>query len=292
MNVLSLFDGMSCCRMALEREGIKIENYFASEIDKYAIKVTQKHNPETIQIGDVNNYKQWDLPKIKILAAGSPCQDLSRIKSNNGKGLHGEKSKLFFKFVEAKSRFNPEYFFLENVVMNQESMDTITAILGVYPVIVSSKHFSAQDRPRVYWTNIPFDKELPENEDVLKDILEEEVEEKYYYSDLIENFNPNKRMVGTLYKFYENGKRKLTDTTSRVYNPNFKAPTLTAVSGGHQEKKVYINDRVRKLTPLEYERLQTVPDNYTNCVSDSQRYKMLGNGWTVDTIRHFFKGLK
>jgi DNA-cytosine methyltransferase len=292
MNVLSLFDGMSCGQIALERAGIEVDNYYASEIDKYAIKVTKENYPGTHHLGSILDHAAWQLPEISLIIGGSPCQDLSRIKSKDSKHIHGEKSRLFFKYVEALEKHNPKYFLLENVVMNEESERTITNTLGVEPVLISSAHFSAQDRPRLYWTNIPFDKNLPNNTTVIKDILEPFVDEKYFYDDVLENFDPSKRQIGSLYKFYPNGKRKMTDTTSRVYNIEHKAPTLTAVSGGHQEKKVYINGHVRKLTPLEYERLQTVPEGYTASASDSQRWKMLGNGWTVDVIAHILRGIK
>lgn len=176
--------------------------------------------------------------------------------------------------------------------MDKNSENTITELLGVDPVEINSSHFSAQDRRRLYWTNIPLHESLPDNKRVIKDILEEHVDDKYYYDDKLYIKDLNKRVVGSLHRYYPNGKVKMTETTSRVYNPNFKAPTLTAVTGGHQEKKVYINGKVRKLTPLEYERLQTVEDNYTASVSNSQRYKMLGNGWTVDVISHILKNIK
>lgn len=292
INVLSLFDGMSCGQLALERAGIKTDNYFASEIDKHAIKVTQHNFPNTAQIGDINGYGDWRLPKIHLAMAGSPCQDLTRIKTD-GKGLEGEKSKLFFKFAECVKKYEPNYFLLENVLMNKESRNTITDILEVEPIEINSSHFSAQDRPRLYWTNIPFDRNLPNNPTVFADVMEKDPDDMYFLDDEFEYFNPRaKRMVGTLKNRYPNGKVKYTDTTSRVYSPNGKMACLTAVSGGGQHKKVYDNERVRRLTEIEYERLQTVPDNYTAMVSPSQRYKMLGNGWTVDVIVHILKGLK
>jgi len=292
MNVLSLFDGMSCCRIALERAEIKVDKYFASEIDKYAMSVTNYNYHDTIQLGDINNYKEWDLPKIHLITAGSPCQDFTRIKGKDAKGVHGEKSKVFFKFVEALHKFKPKYFLLENVIMSQESNDIITSILGVEPIEINSEHFSAQDRPRLYWTNIPFSKEFPVNGTVFADVMENEVEEKYFYDDKFDRYDESKRMVGNLHRFYPNGKVKFTDTTSRVYNPSFKMACLTAVCGGHQEKKVLDNGRARKLTPLEYERLQTVPEGYTSICSNSQRYKMLGNGWTVDVIARILKNME
>jgi DNA-cytosine methyltransferase len=292
MNVLSLFDGMSGARLALERAGVEVGNYFASEIDKPAIKVTMSNYPDTIQLGDINNYKSWDLPQIDFAIAGSPCQDLTRLKTD-GKGLHGEKSKLFFRYVEIVARVKPKNFLLENVVMDEESNDIITSILGVEPVEINSSHFSAQDRPRLYWTNIEFDKTLPKNNTVFADIMENDVDDYYFYNDEFEKFyGIEKRLVGTLRQYYPNGKRKFWEIISRVYNPNFKMACLTAVTGGHQEKKVYIDGQVRKLTPIEYERLQNVPDNYTAVAARGQRYKMLGNGFTVDAVAHILKGLK
>jgi DNA-cytosine methyltransferase len=293
MNVLSLFDGMSGARLALDRAGVEVGNYFASEIDKPAIKVTMSNYTDTIQLGDINNYKSWDLPKINLAVAGSPCQDLTRIKGKEAEGLHGEKSKLFFRFVEVLHRCKPDYFLLENVVMNKESEDTITAILGVDTIEINSSHFSAQDRPRLYWTNIEFDKELPINNTVFSDVMEKEIDPVHWLDDDFEKFyGLDKRQVGTLYPEYPNGKMKYTETTSRVYNPNFKMACLTAVSGGGQHKKVFHNGKPRRLTPIEYERLQRVPDNYTAVAAMGQRYKMLGNGFTVDAVAHILKGLK
>lgn len=293
MNILSVCDGMSCGRLAADKAGLPINNYFASEIDPYAIKVSNDNFPDNVQLGDLKRYKEWDLPKIDLMIAGTPCQDLTRIKSKDGKGLFGEKSKLFFEYVKALKLYNPEYFLLENVVMNKDSNEIITSILEVEPVQINSSHFSAQDRPRMYWTNIPFDKELPVNDSIFKDVMENNVDEKYFLSDEFENFyGTEKRMVGTLQPKYPNGKMKYTETTSRVYNPDFKMACLTAVSGGGQHKKVLDIGRPRKLTEVEYERLQNVPDDYTKSVSPSQRYKMLGNGFTVDVIAHILKGLK
>jgi DNA-cytosine methyltransferase len=293
MNVLSLFDGMSGGRLALERAGVEVSNYFASEIDRPAIKVTMSNYPDTIQLGDINNYKSWDLPKIDFVIAGSPCQDLTRIKGKEAEGLHGEKSKLFFRFVEVLHKYKPDYLLLENVVMNKESEDTITAILGVDPVEINSSHFSAQDRPRLYWTNIEFDKELPINNTVFSDVMENEVDSIHWLDDEFEKFyGLENRLVGTLKRFNKDGKRRYMDTSSRVYNPNYKMACLTAVSGGGQHKKVFHNGKPRRLTTIEYERLQRVPDNYTAVAAMGQRYKMLGNGFTVDAVAHILKGLK
>lgn len=282
-NVLSLFDGISCGQIALNKANIKYNNYFSSEIEKESIKVTQHNYPSTIQLGDVNNIKGNELPKISLLIGGSPCQSFSPAISSNT-GFDG-KSKLFFEFIRLMKEVKPQYFLLENVEMKKEWEKVITDLIGVEPIAINSERFSAQSRPRLYWTNIPFDRNLPINNQVLKDIIENNVDEKYFYSQTYEFHGFEKVVCATL---NINGH----DILKRVNSPTHKCQTLTAVCGGNQQKKVLLNNRVRKLTPLEYERLQTVPDNYTNFLSDGARYKALGNGWTVDVIAHIFKGLK
>ena len=380
MNVLSLFDGMSCGQIALNKAGIKYHNYFACEIDKYAIQVAQENFPETVQLGDVTKVwtsKSWSQGKeigvlvapcrghhkIDLLMGGSPCQGFSFA----GKQLNFDdpRSKLFFEFVRLKDSLQPKYFLLENVKMKKESQDIITEYLGVEPIEINSSLFSAQSRRRLYWTNIPFDKQIQDKGIVLKDILED-----LPFSE-IPNYLNNKwcgRRRGDMVKSITDDKAhcltasmwkgqiptfvkkpiqvgeatniKGFDVIKRVYSPEGKSPTLTTMQGGHREPKVaigrVINRRLdehgvrkdnqkelpftpqieisdtdksnclttvqkdnvvvqdelyRKLTPLECERLQTVPDNYTNHVSKTQRYKMLGNGWTVDVVSHIFGGI-
>ncbi len=281
-NVLSLFDGISCGQIALNKAGIKYDNYFASEIEKESIKVTQHNYSNTIQLGDVNNIKGSELPKISLLIGGSPCQSFSPAISSNT-GFDG-KSKLFFEFIRLMKEVQPKYFLLENVEMKKEWEKVITDLMGVEPIAINSERFSAQSRPRLYWTNIPFERILPNNKQVLQDVLQNEVDEKYFYSQDYTFHGYDKVVCATL-------NIKGHDILKRVNSPNHKCQTLTAVCGGNQQKKVLLNNRVRKLTPLEYERLQTVPDNYTNIVSDGARYKSLGNGWTVDVIAHIFSGL-
>lgn len=287
-----MFDGMSCLKLAADSIGLNIDNYYASEIDRYAQQVSAHHFPEIIRLGDANDVADWDLPNLDLIAAGSPCQDLSRLKSKDRKGLKGDKSSLFWKFVEALEKFKPKYFLLENVEMPKEDELTITETLGVKPIVINSGLFTAQDRKRLYWTNIPVAQLPAQSPLVLKDIIESEVDEKYYYDDEYTFNDLNKRVVANLHRYYPNGKMKFTETLARVYNVERKAPTLTAVAGGHQEKKIWHNGRIRKLTPLEYERLQGLPDNYTETVSNSQRYKMIGNGWTIPVIAHILKGIK
>tara|TARA_R100000951_G_scaffold18882_4_gene15545 strand:+ start:1778 stop:2902 length:1125 start_codon:yes stop_codon:yes gene_type:complete len=373
MNVLSLFDGMSCTQIALQKLGITPTKYFASEIDQYAMKVTQTNFPDTVQLGDVTKVNADDLPEIDLLIGGSPCQGFSFA----GKRLNFDdpRSKLFFEYVRLLKALKPKYFLLENVRMKQESQDVISEQLGVQPIVLNSNLVSAQNRHRLYWTNIPVDG-LPEDRGIkLRDILE------HGYTDREKSHcvDANYFKGGNLKSYFLKNRRQLVfgfadddKTTSglilageadvkghgynrRVYHPDGKAPSLAAASGGNLEPKVlwpasivgrrinddgvrkdydkdvpitqclevhevdkarclstvekdtlvsdlpkgrypdaYSNDMRlawRKLTPLECERLQTVPDGYTDHVSNTQRYRMLGNGFTVDSIAWLLKGM-
>lgn len=375
LNVLSLFDGMSCGQIALERAGIKTNNYFASEIDKYAIQVAKHNYPNTQHIGDVTKVKASELPKIDLLIGGSPCQGFSFA----GKQLNFDdpRSKLFFEFVRLLNECKPKYFLLENVKMKKEYQDVITQHLGVEPIEINSNLLSAQNRKRIYWTNIP-GVTIPNDKGILlKDIIHESESidtalngnyaewfaknaefqlgkkycslspEKaitmtarqyaswngnYWFEILSEYIVPFDKTLQILDKEVQRGKvgyfRK-DSQANRVYYIHDKAITLTGEDGGgaakmgqylfgcitpdrvekrqngqrfNDGKKFYtltaqdkhgvlIEGYIRKLTPIECERLQTVPDNYSSIVSNSQRYKMLGNGWTVDVIAHIFGGL-
>lgn len=297
MRVLSLFDGISCGQVALERAGIPVEVYYASEIDKYAIQVTMKNYPNTIQLGDVEkiDFTQYE-GKIDLLIGGSPCQSLSITDSQHRKHLEG-KSRLFYEYVRALRQAKPKYFFFENVEsMTDECKAVISQELGCKPQLIDSACLSAQERPRYYWFNfgienkdlfgtssytVPYPKEKGL---VLKDILEKNVDEKYFYNYRLLDINMNRQVCATL-DFKNN------DMHKRVFNPKAKVHTLTCCGGGNTQKKVYDNGRARKMTPLEYERGQTLPDNYTNCISNSQRYNCIGNGWTIDVIAHIFSFL-
>lgn len=279
MKVLSLFDGISCGMVAAERAGIPVERYVAYEIEPNAIKISKKNYPQIEHKGDVttSDFKQYK--GAGLLIGGSPCQSLSIVQSKTRQHLDG-KSKLFFEFVRALEETNPEYFLFENVAsMNEESKQAISNCLGCEPIFIDSADFSAQERPRYYWTNIPVLLNQTKSNAVLQDILEKNVDEKYFYNYPLLNVDLSKQVCATM--VHNNH-----EMHKRVFNPAFKRHTLTAVCGGNQQKKVYINGRARKLTPLEYERLQTLPDNYTVGVSDGARYKALGNGWTVDVIAH------
>ena len=289
-NVLSLFDGISCGQIALNKIGIKYKSYYASEIDKYAIHVTQHNYPNTIQLGDVRNVSYLNLPKIDLLIGGSPCQNLSITVINNikhNKGLQGEKSSLFYEYLRVLHEVKPKYFLLENVgSMTNENKDLITYAMGVEPIQINSNLVSGQDRDRYYWTNIPVEYSPINKNILLKDVVVHDgIPEKYWYKcEHIYN-GDDKKIQATL-------KINGHDILKRVYNLNGKCGTLTCCRGGNTQKKVYQNGRCRKLTPLEYERLQTIPDNYTSILSDSQRYNVIGNSWTVDVIAHIFSFMK
>lgn len=331
-NVLSLFDGMSGGLQALKQAGIKVDNYYASEVDKYAIQIAKKNHPEIIHLGDVTKWREWDLPKIDLLIGGSPCQGFSFA----GKQLNfdDQRSALFFEFVNIKEHYKPEKFLLENVRMKQEYQDVISDLLGCEPILINSALVSAQNRKRLYWCN--WNVEQPEDKGILlKDIIEGYAIKEKSQTILSTIYKENaKSMIkrnklgllvvdrekshcrdanyfkgGNLKSYFEKNRRQLVfsgsclqtgeadlighDSIKRTYSERGKSPTLTTMGGGHREPKLTIPpDKWRKLTPLECERLQTFPDGYTEGVSNTQRYKMLGNGWTVSVIEHIFKTMQ
>ena len=308
MNVLSLFDGMSCGQIALDKLGIKVDKYFASEIDKYAMKVTMENYPNTIQLGSVEFVNKGMLNhEIDLLIGGSPCQGFSFA----GKQLNfqDERSKLFFEFVRLKNELKPKYFLMENVKMKKEYQDVISGYLGCEPVIINSSLVSAQNRVRLYWTNIP-SVIPPKNKEIyLADIIENGIVDrnKSYCIDanyakggnLNQYFKKSRRQLvfcGAMRGRYivagkrQDGKMKTKGLTKQRIEIRYDGKTNTITTVQKDNYAVFING-FRKLSPIECERLQTVPDNYTNHVSNSQRYKMLGNGWTVDVIEHIFKGI-
>tara|TARA_R110000764_G_scaffold6052_1_gene23142 strand:+ start:50 stop:1246 length:1197 start_codon:yes stop_codon:yes gene_type:complete len=379
MNVLSLFDGMSCGRIALDRLGIPVDKYYASEIDKYAIQVSEANYPNIIRLGDVCDVKAEDLESIDLLIAGSPCQGFSFA----GKQLAFDdpRSALFFEFVRLLKECKPKYFLLENVRMKKEFLDVITEQVGVEPIMINSALVSAQNRVRYYWTNIPGIEQPEQRGIVLKDILEPNLESDLsekaiaYMNRGSEKWSGGKSRAEHYIKHESKKSNCLTanmhkgvpygviavdkpiqvgtaidinghDVLKRVYSPDGKSPTVNTCQGGNREPKVITGGAIRgraydkegkridrdgisvankttqmlelrkddksnaittvgkdslvvenevywrKLTPLECERLQTVPDNYTNHVSNSQRFRMLGNGWTIETITHIFKNMQ
>ena len=395
MNVLSLFDGISCARVALDRAGIEVNAYMASEIDKNAIKVSEKNYPDIIRVGSVVGLEVEG--QVDLLIGGSPCTDLSIAKKDR-KGLEGNQSSLFWEFVRIKKECNPQWFVLENVAsMPKKDRDIITREMGVEPVMFNASLVSAQCRKRLFWTNIPFD--LPEDRGVLlKDILQPdgEVDERmvvkgksycltasYSHQTPTENGIKNsierkhRTMVkvgyvgdgeqygqgGQAHRVYSTDGKTPTMSSgpalvyvgavekttrkgmegqehlsrahhegNRIYDPEGKAPTLSANGGGTagssalikvghiggnmQGNRVYSTegksttlsaeggglaggttlvkqeDRIRKLTPIECERLQGLPDNYTEGVATTNRYKCLGNAFNVDVVAHILGRIK
>lgn len=274
-NVLSLFDGMSCGQLALDTLGIKVNNYFASEIDPYAMQIAKKNYPNTKHIGSVLDVRGSDLPRIDLLIGGSPCQSFSN--AGDGSGMEG-KSKLFWEFVRVLKETKPTYFLLENVKMKKEWEKIITDTLGVEPIAINSRSLTAQNRPRLYWTNIPNVVQPIDRGIVLKDILVDQVDEKFYLSDKAIDYMSRLR----------NGKPRWEYHTNPL---DGKSACLTA----NMYKGVpygVIKELKRRLTPVECERLQSVPDNYTEGVSNTQRFKMLGNGWTIDVIAHILNEMR
>jgi len=400
MNVLSLFDGMSCGQQALERCGIIVDSYFASEIDKYAISVTMKNYPNTKQLGSVINVDGYSLPNIDLLIGGSPCQSFSFAGKRKGMSTKCEteiltlehylelksegyefegQSYLFWEFMRLLSETKPKYFLLENVEMGERWEKVLSKAIGVNGIHINSALVSAQNRRRIYWTNIGMQPsglfgdletiiDQPKDKGILlKDVLEIDVPEKYFlsykmvnsfikktkhYKDLGGGFcfqpnegnrkgrtvtNPAKNRMddnfiihntmplssttgkgGTGHLSRNDGKtycldtrntnaveiKNLNDNQQKKFNPNInseKSNALTLAQGRACSSSEYmdsiskianITSCIRRLTPTECERLQTVKDGYTNYVSDSQRYRMLGNGWTVDVIAHIFNYIK
>lgn len=299
-NVLSEFDGMSCGQLALLRAEKKVTNYFASEIDKYAIQIAIKNFPNTKQLGDVTKIKIKELPKINLFIGGSPCQGFSFA----GKQLNfnDPRSRLFFEFA-ADLRFIQEFinedveFLLENVKMKKEHQDIISKYLGVQPILINSNLKSAQNRKRVYWTNIK-NVNIPKDEKIfIKDILQDLPDCPIGIA--VRKKSNCLRVGGRNSPF---GSKQIWDspfqriTKKGKVKPGIeKSSCLTggANSGGNHSDMDILHSEffTRRYSPVECERLQTVPDNYTAGVSNSQRYKMLGNGWTVDIIAHIFKNL-
>ena len=292
MNVLSLFDGISCGHVALERAGIKVANYYASEIDENAIKVTMLNYPNTIQLGSVISCDKWVLPKIDLLIGGSPCQSFS-VSNVNRDGFDSDNGKLFYKYLDMLNTYKPAYFLYENVAKMRKSDEIfITEKLGVSPVCIDSALFSAQSRNRNYWTNIPI-LDLPKvlSPVLVKDILEDTSKVKPMLREVVyDNLDKEIPASGISRIGYSGDCRR----GNRVYDINAKGITITRNSGGlGRITGLYkVGDVIRRLSPLEAELMQTLPNNYTACLKDNTRYQAIGNGWTVDVIAHIFEGLK
>ena len=278
LNVLSLFDGMSCGQLALQKAGIKVNQYFASEIKPHAIKVTQHNFPNTIQLGSVLDVKASDLPKIDLLIGGSPCQDFS--SANKEKlGLQGEKSGLFYEYLRLLKECKPKYFLLENVAMDDYSYAAISEMLGTYPTNINSELVSGQLRQRSYWTNIG-----PESFDLFGNrysMIPQPRNKKIKFQDLLENGYTDRLKARCI---LESESRPLVskDKLFRRYNE------LGFINIVFDNPECKYNENIRILTQTELERLQTVPEGYTSILKRNDAACLLGDGWTVDVIAHIF----
>lgn len=284
MNVLSLFDGISCGQLALQRAGIKYDKYYASEIKNYAIKCTQENFPNTIQLGDVTKLNLSELDEIELLIGGSPCQDLSIanvINKGNQEGLNGKKSSLFYEYVRILKQLKPKYFLLENVAnMKDADRDLISQILGVEPIKINSNLVSYQNRNRYYWTNIP-NVTIPEDRKVdFQDYIEKDYEK-------CKQFKVNK--TPSREKMWGNGTNGQCPNVTRANKIN----CITCRQDRWKNAGlVEFEDFCRFLTTEELERGQTLPIGYTKMLTKHQAANVIGDGWTVDVIAHIFKGLK
>jgi DNA (cytosine-5)-methyltransferase 3A len=274
LNVLSLFDGISCGQIALERAGNKVMRYFASEIKPHAIKCTQYNYPNTIQLGSVINVKGSELPKIDLLIGGSPCKGISRLNKNQ-EGLEHSESRLFWEYVRLLNELKPKYFLLENTHGNKEATNIITETLGVKPISINSKLVSAQNRPRYYWINIPGVEQPKDKGITTKDVFD--------YSGKI----ADKCRVDWLTN--ESGIKSIKKGYTRV-NPFPKSGCLTA--NGHKkwnENYLLKDGAYYYLSQNELEKLQTLPMGYTSILNYDEAYDCIGDGWTVDIIAHILK---
>jgi DNA (cytosine-5)-methyltransferase 3A len=346
MQVLSLFDGMSCGQLALQQLGIPIKKYYASEIDKYAITVTQANFPDTIQVGDICALDPKDFADVNLIMGGSPCVGFSA--AGKGGGFQDPRSALFFEFVRLVKAIQPKYFLLENVRMKKEWLAIISEQLGVEGICINSALVSAQNRVRHYWTNIPNVTQPADQGLLLKDILEIDAEEPMY-SNIYGGFGEKKPRThfsksvtiransgggaipsvsikpvhnkinqakvdnmqpGDIAATQMNNSKNFGNAvnvdgkafTLRASNPNgvviskIRDKSKTVRTGGRLSYDRHEWDSVdelhyRKLTPLECMRLQTVRDDYKMPVSNTQKYKMLGNGWTVAVIAHILQNM-
>jgi site-specific DNA-cytosine methylase len=297
INVLSLFDGMSCGQIALERAGIKVNKYYASEIKPHAIEVTQHNYPNTIQVGDVTKLNAKDLPKIDLLIGGSPCQDFS--SANKQKlGLDGEKSGLFYEYLRLLKELNPKYFLLENVAMDDFSYQTISHLVGTFPVDINSSLVSGQLRQRTYWTNIgdfytdlfgmrhsiiqpPKDKKI-----FFQDILDDGYTDRVKSRCLLESESRNPGST------YSSLRRYMIMGFINVIFKNKETYEKYSKMTEDEMKRNFIDGDIRKLYKSEMERLQTVPEGYTDILKRNDAACLLGDGWTVDVIAHIFKNIE
>ena len=315
INVLSLFDGISCGMIALERANIPVDNYYASEIEESAISISSRNYPNIIRLGDVTKINEnvlANMPVIDLIIAGSPCQGFSR--QGNGLNFEHPQSKLFFEFIRIlewikKNNNSDVKFLLENVEMKREWRDTITSFLGVKPIDINSNLVSAQNRPRLYWTNIEEIKPPKDKGIELKDIIDRNVKFDFIsYEGLKIDSSISQNSMKLIKNI--NGEIRITQSTKKGYivasngdGLNLSFPNSKSRRGRVIKKKsstldtqcnlaLYYNNCIRRYTINELEKLQTLPVGYTEGVPDRKRIKAIGNGWTVDVITHILKHMK
>lgn len=301
MNVLSLFDGMSCGRIALERAGIKVDNYFSSEIKEYAIKVADINYPQDKEnrIGDITKLNCNLLPFIDLLIGGSPCQDFSGANKER-LGTDGIKSGLFFEYVRVLKETNPKYFLLENVRMKKEHQDFVSSIIGCEPIVINSELVAPHLRHRLYWTNIPF-MEMPKDKELkLNDILINGYSDREKARTLLESDSrPLSTPIKMAHRYFNTGFTTLIFESREHYNlikehfdKYFKGKTAKEIDDISKDMDLSFYNGLRYMNNREREACQTVPIGYTDSLTQNQSACILGDGWTVDIIAHIFKGLK
>lgn len=275
MNIFSLFDGISCGQIALEKAGVKCQNYYASEIDKHAIAVTQHNYPNTKQLGDIYNIDKLHLPRIDLLLGGSPCKSFSSVGKK--KGFDDEQGQLFYEFVRIKNDTKPKWFLFENVPMTKDNETKMTRLLGVEPIMINSALVSAQNRKRLYWTNIKFDTIADKNIG-LKNVIDLSLQ-------LSAPKNFEKRIPANPNIFIDPyNKKNIVGNKSSTLRTNVNNGNMWIQN---KDKKTY-----RNLTVGETELLQTIPLNYTNVVPNNIAKKLISNAWTIDVIAHILRGIK
>lgn len=283
MKVLSLFDGISCGMVALERAGIQVDRYVAYEIDENAIKISKKNYPQIEHCGDVTTADFTQYKDFDLLIGGSPCQDLCRMGSRQG--LAGIKSGLFWEYVRALRECRPKWFLLENnASMKQSDKQIITEALGMPSFLINSADFSAQKRKRLYWTNIPI-MMWAQNNLTLGDIVQPAKEKvEFDVTDRVEKYLSPAYAGRKISKTIYNGIKSLNEKANTI-------GCYCGMLGSNTNLILYQEERYYIVTPVEAERLQTLPDNYTEGVKKSAQYFAIGNGWTVDVIAHILKGI-
>lgn len=300
MNVLSLFDGMSCGRIALEKANLPVTNYYSSEIKDYAIKVADINYPQdrVNRLGDVTKIKGEELPKIDLLIGGSPCQDFSGANKKR-LGVEGTKSGLFFEYVRLLKETNPKYFLLENVRMKKEHQDFISDILGCEPIVINSELVAPHLRHRLYWTNIP-NIEQPEDLGLeLNDFLIDGYSDRRKARTLLESDSrPLSNPLKMCHRHFNKGFTTLIfeskdhfDKLKKHFDENFKGKSAKEIDVLSTGMDLSIYEGVRYMNNTERESCQTVPKGYTDTLTQNEAACILGDGWTVDVIAHIFKNI-